>query len=209
MPRQLRVDDRFGFFHVTTRGNNRQPIFFADRDREVFIAMLGRLANKYRWVVLSYCLMTNHYHVVLTTPEGGVSAGMQELNGGYSRRTNRLYGRTGHLLHNRFGAEAIQTDRHLLEACRYVVLNPIRAGLCSQPHEWRWSSYRATVGLDHPPRWLAVGEVLELFDAQPRRARAAFRSFVAEGRERTAAVSDTVTESARAAAPTAVLASSG
>ena len=193
MARPPRLEDPLGIYHVTARGNNRQSIFFDAVDRTVFSMMLGRAVLKHRWIVLTYCLMTNHYHLVLEIPHGGLSAGMQELNGGYSRRTNRRYGRTGHLFRNRFGATTVETDSHLLEVCRYVVLNPVRVGLCAEPGEWRWSSYRASAGLEHAPRFLATDKLLGLFAPNPPSARAAFRSFVSEG---PVPVSDTVTRGA-------------
>jgi hypothetical protein len=106
---------------------------------------------------------------------------MQELNGRYSRRTNSRYGRTGHLFQNRFSATAISHDAHLLEACRYVVLNPIRARICSRAEDWPWSSYAACAGLQLAPRFLAVDELLSLFGGQPKEARRSYAAFVAEG----------------------------
>jgi REP-associated tyrosine transposase len=125
--------------------------------------------------------MTNHFHLVLRANEGNLSPGMQILNRGHAQFVNKRYGRGGHLFRNRFGAEAIETDEHLREACRYVVLNPVRAGIVADPVDWRWSSYRATVGLERAPAFLAVRELLGLFGSEVAAARDAYRRFVADG----------------------------
>ena len=190
MGREPRGDTTGGVFHVTSRGNNQEPLFFDDFDWASLIHRLSRAAGKYRLRVFAYCLMGNHYHLVVAAPFGGLSEAIQWLNGGYSRRTNRRYGRSGHLFHNRFAARSVESDGHLLEACRYTVLNPVRASLCSSPEEWIWSSYRACAGLELAPPFLAEAELLALFGSRPAEARAAYRAFVAAGHVR---VSDTVT----------------
>ena len=173
--------DPDGIYHLTARGNDRRTIFRDDFDRRAFVGRLSTNALKHRWIVLAYCLMTNHYHLVVSAPYGGMSGGMQELNGGFSRRTNSRYGRSGHLFQNRFSATAISRDAHLLEACRYVVLNPIRAQICTRPEDWPWSSYGACAGLQLAPRFLAVNELLALFGRHPREACRNYAVFVAEG----------------------------
>jgi REP element-mobilizing transposase RayT len=173
--------DPDGIYHLTSRGNDRRTIFRDDFDRRAFVGRLSTNALKHRWIVLAYCLMTNHYHLVVSAPYGGMSGGMQELNGGFSRRMNSRYGRSGHLFQNRFSATAISRDAHLLEACRYVVLNPIRAEICTRPEDWPWSSYGACAGLQLAPRFLAVDELLALFGRHPREARRSYAAFVAEG----------------------------
>jgi putative transposase len=168
-------------YHVTTRGDNQEPIFRDDADRIAFLWMLGRVGRKYRWTGLAYCLMGNHYHLLLQIPFGGLSAGMDVLNGGYARRTNARYARSGHVFGRRFYSSLIENDQHLLAACRYIVLNPIRASLCSRPEEWRWSSHRACAGLELANSFLATDELLKLFATEPGRARASYCSFVQEG----------------------------
>src|SRR5579862_355834 len=143
--------------------------------------MVGRLARRQGWIVLAYCLMNTHYHLVLHTPDAGLSVGMRLLNSGFSRRTNNRYGRTMHLFWQRFFSTQIASDAHLLECCRYVVLNPIRAGLCCSPEDWRWSSYRSCAGLDVARPFLATQEVLGLFGSDLRAAEAAYRAFVQDG----------------------------
>jgi putative transposase len=176
--------DPDGIYHLTSRGNDRRTIFRDDFDRRSFVDRLAANALEYRWIVFTYCLMTNHYHLVVSAPHGGMSRGMQELNGGYSRRTNSRYGRSGHPFQNRFSARAISHDAHLLEACRYVVLNPIRANICKRPEDWPWSSYAACAGLQLAPRFLAVDELLGLFGGPPTEARRRYAAFVAEGHVR-------------------------
>jgi hypothetical protein len=125
--------------------------------------------------------MTNHFHLVVQVPLCGLSEGMRLLNGGFARRMNARHGRVGHLFQNRFGAKAIKDDSHLREACRYIVLNPVRAGMCERPEQWRWSSYRACAGLALAPSFLAVDALLGLFARRPRRARKEYRTFVRDG----------------------------
>jgi REP element-mobilizing transposase RayT len=179
-----------GTYHVTGRGNNGETIFADDADRRLFLARFALVARRYAWRCWAYCLMSNHYHLVIQLSEGRLSEGLQELNGSYARGFNRRHHREGHLFRNRFGSAPVERDAHLLEACRYVVLNPVRAGLCSAPSEWEWSSHRACVGMAPVPEFLAVGEVLELFGLAESRAR--YQRFVEEA-STSPPVSDTVT----------------
>ena len=206
MGRELRVEVPEGTYHLTTRGSNREQIFWTDEDRSLFLRLLGIVTVKYSWTVLAYCLMTNHYHLVLEIADGGLSAGMQWLNGTYSRITNQRHGRTAHLFRNRFSSRLIESDEHLLTACRYVVLNPVRAGLCAHPGDWPWSSYRATAGIAPRPAFLADGELLRRFARPVPEARRLYAEFVEEGvagaiaavgepaRHTIVAVSDTASE---------------
>lgn len=170
-------------YHVTSRGNNGRAHYVDDVDRRIFLSMLERAVTRYDWLVRAYCLMTNHFHLVVQAPLGGpsLSKGMQELNGGYSRTFNARHGRRDHLRRNRFHAEPIESESHLLESCRYVVLNPVRAGICATAGSWPWSSYRATVGLRPSPPFLSAGWLLELFSPELARARERYRDFVADG----------------------------
>jgi len=181
MAREPRVVEPGGIYHVTSRGNNREVVYFTEDDFSTFLRLLDGVTRRYGWVVLAYCLMTNHYHLVVQLPFDGLSRGMQSLNGRFARRMNARHGRVGHLFQNRFYAEQIQREAHLLEAARYVVLNPVRARLVRRPDEWRWSSYRASAGLELAPPFLAVDEVLGEFGPRPRQARREYRRFVREG----------------------------
>ena len=190
MARARRQEEPGATYHVAARGNCGQDIFRDGRDRLAFLDRLERCVARYRWICLSYCLMTNHFHLVLKIPDGGLSSGMQRLISGYSCATNRRYGRRDHLFRQHFFSVPLERDSHLLEACRYVVLNPVRAGICPSPALWRWSSYRACAGFTFAPSFLALGELLGLFGRRPNEAQARYRDFVAAARD---AVSDTVT----------------
>ena len=167
-------------YHVFARGSNRQPIFAFDSDRVDFLSCLERTLRRSRTRCLAYCLMTNHYHLVLDTEDGEVSRLMQSLNSRYALRFNQRYGRIAHLFKNRFGAVHQRSKGQLLWTFRYIVLNPVEKGLCGAPEEWRWSSYRATAGLDRPPRFLDVQRLLSHFGDMPERARIRYRDFVAD-----------------------------
>jgi REP element-mobilizing transposase RayT len=181
MPRQPRNAYVGGLFHIVTRGNNKQNVFLDGVDRYWFLEMLGKAVFKFEWTVYAYCLMTNHYHVVLAIPEGGLSEGMCELNGGFARWANIRHGRCDHLFGRRFGSREIATESHLLEACRYVVLNPVRAGLVERPEDWIWSGYRSCVGLDYPSPWFSPKTLLGVFSPQPQQAIQLYRQFVRAG----------------------------
>jgi putative transposase len=140
MARPLRLPFPGGIYHVTARGNDRQTIFKGDSDCSLFLIVLATVVARYRVRCHAYCLMSNHYHVLLQTPEGNLSAAMRQLNGVYTQRFNRSHERCGHVLQGRFGAQLVDGQAYLLEVCRYIVLNPVRAGLVSHPRDWRWSS---------------------------------------------------------------------
>jgi REP-associated tyrosine transposase len=179
--RELRIEEPGGIYNVGSRGNNKETIFHDDIDRLEFLRLLAKVVIRHDWRGWAYCLMGNHFHLVLQIPQSGLSSGMQELNTGYAIRTNKRYRRTGHLVRNRFYSKLVKEDAHLLELCRYVVLNPVRAGLCGSPAEWQWSSYRACAGLEQPHPFLDVERVLGLFSHRADEARHAYRSFVLSG----------------------------
>jgi REP element-mobilizing transposase RayT len=180
--RAPREEEPGGFYHVAARGSCGQDIFFDDTDRRELISRLDRTNRPPNWICLAYCLMTNHFHLVVTIPDGGLSSGMQELVSGYSRQTNRRYGRRDHLFRQHFFSVRLKRHEHLLEVSRYVVLNPVRAGLCRLPEDWRWSSYRACAGLSFAPAFLARDKLLALFGRSPEVAEGRYRDFVAAGR---------------------------
>jgi putative transposase len=179
----LRIEVPGGYYHLSTRGNNQRLISLDDYDREIFLIQLGRIATKYDWTVLAYCLMSNHYHLIIRLGDLGLSRGMCELNGGYALTFNQRYGRSNHLFGRRFWDALLESDSHLLECCRYAVLNPVRAAVCRRPGDWRWSSYAAAVGRAFPPPWLANDELLQLFGSRPDIARQAYRRFVQAGHD--------------------------
>jgi len=169
-------------WHVTTRGNERRDIFREDADRVEFLAILGRTVTLFRWRLHGYVLMGNHYHLLVETPEPTLSRGMRQLNGLYTQGFNRRRRRVGHLFQGRFKAILVEKDAHLLELARYLVLNPVRAGLAKSAGAWAWSSYRATAGIEKAPPWLETHATLESFGAAGSRAIQKFQTFVAEGR---------------------------
>jgi REP element-mobilizing transposase RayT len=175
-------------YHLITRGSNRRPTFVDDWDHERFLLMLAKVAREYGWSCLAFCLMPNHHHLLLSA-SGGISDGMQQLNGGYSRTFSKRYGGDAHLFRNRFRAYHVDRDEYLIAAARYIVLNPIRAGLCARPEQWRWSSYRASAGLDLAPAFLDVGALLGTLDDRLPVARRMYRELVNSA---LVAVSDTV-----------------
>lgn len=181
MPRPLRDASPGDFFHVCTRGNSRCDIYTDAEERDMFLTMLDRCRIKHNWRVYAWCLMTTHYHLVVATPDGGLSTGMCRLNGGFAYWRNKRQGREDHLFGKRFASTKVTSDEHLLTAIRYVLLNPVRAGICDDPAEWRWSSYKASTGLENAPPLLAFGELLGLFGVEPGAAAASLRDLVRSG----------------------------
>lgn len=168
-------------YHVCSRGVDKQPIFdVVDGDRAVCIKLLARTVLRYRWQVHAYCLMGNHFHLVLDTPEANIAAGMQYWKSSYALWFNDEKQREGHLFERRYYAGAIDREAHFFAACRYVVLNPVRAGLCRHPAAWPWSSYRATAGLTSPPAFLHTELLYEYFGGTPA-AASRYAQFVADG----------------------------
>jgi putative transposase len=179
---------------VWSRGSNRGTIVWDQTDIRLLLRLIGYAADTYEWRVLAYCVMPNHYHLLVRLPAGGLSEGMQLINGNYSRQTGKRYKRDRHLFANRFGANLADSQPYLLEVARYLPLNPVVAGLRAAPETWAWSSFAATVGLGPPPAFLAVDEIRGLFGSRPAQAAAAYRTFVMDGlvRKRQSEVSDTI-----------------
>ena len=146
MARPIRIEFGGALYHVTARGDRRETIFEDDADRERFLELLGEVVALFNWQCHAYCLMGNHYHLVIGTPDGNLSKGMRQLNGVFTQWSNRRHRRTGHLFQGRFKAILVDADSYLLELTRYVVLNPVRAGMVKQPSDWPWSSFSAMVG---------------------------------------------------------------
>lgn len=163
MGRPLREWVAGGVYHVFSRGSNRQAIFLYDSDRIDLLACFTRVAERYRLECLAYALMPNHSHYLLRTPDERLSQAMKELNGRYALRFNRRYGREAHLFRSRFGAVFQGTDEQLLWTARYIVVNPVEAGLCAHASEWPWTSYRATAHLGAPAPFLSVDALLSYF----------------------------------------------
>jgi REP element-mobilizing transposase RayT len=182
MSRPLRIEYPGALYHVTSRGDGRETIYLDDIDRKAWLALLGDVCQRQNWMCHTYCQMTNHYHLVMETPEGNLSKGMRQLNGVYTQTFNRRHRRVGHVFQGRYKAILVDKDRYLLELSRYVVLNPVRAGLVQEASEWCWSSYRATVGEVECPPWLQANWLLAQFGRSRRRAIEHYQAFVREGR---------------------------
>jgi REP element-mobilizing transposase RayT len=181
MARPLRIQYPGALYHVTSRGNARHPIFRNDLDRKTFLEVLATVTEDSRWLCHGYCLMANHYHLIIETPEANLSSGMRQLNGVYTMRFNWRHRTVGHVFQGRFKAILIQRESHLLEVCRYLVLNPVRAQEVKKPEESTWSSYSGTAGLAKPHDCLTVDWVLGQFGKNRRLAEKAYRDFVRAG----------------------------
>lgn len=184
MARPLRLEFAGAAYHITSRGNARQEIFLDDGDRRCLLDALGAVLDQFGWLCHAYCLMGNHYHLMVETPGPNLSRGMRQLNGLYTQRFNRRHRRVGHVFQGRFHSVIVDREAYLLELCRYIVLNPVRAGLAACADAWAWSSYRATAGLAPAPAWLSTAWVLQHFGPEPARAQARYREFVTEGHGR-------------------------
>jgi len=177
MGRPIRVIEPYGMYHVVCRGNDKQVIF-DDTLRGLYLFLLTQVARRFDWWVYAWALMSNHLHVVLQVTDKGLSEGMCELNTRFARASNARFGRINHCLGRRYWSDLIETDEHFRTCVGYVLWNPARAGLEEHPGNCNWTSFRATVGLDHPREPLAIGRLLELFGTRPDAARAAFQRFV-------------------------------
>ncbi len=182
MSRPLRLEFSGALYHVTARGNARGAVFLDDEDRVACLACLEQTVQRSGWLCHAYCLMDNHYHLLIETPEGNLSRGMRQLNGVYTQRFNRRHGRVGHLFQGRYKAVVVERESYLLELCRYVVRNPLRAGMIKRLDRYPWSSYPATVGLIPTPAWLSTDWLLGQFGRQRSTAQQQYAAFVAQGK---------------------------
>jgi REP element-mobilizing transposase RayT len=180
MPRPLRIQFPGAVYHVMNRGNGGQAIFADATDARRFLALLEEIAAPLDWRFRAYCLMTNHYHFVLETPQPNLSAGMQALAARYTQEFNRRHGRDGQIFRGRFHAILVEPESYLVSLVRYVVLNPVLAGLAAEPAAWRWSSYRATAGTAAPPPMLDLSWLIGPYGAALPEAQQAWRADIAE-----------------------------
>ena len=181
MARPLRLEYENAVWHLTARGNEQRDIFRDDVDRERFLRMLGQTVLRFGWKVLAWVLMSNHYHLVVQTPQPNVSRGMHWLNGRYAQWFNRRHDRHGHLFQGRFHGALVEKEAYLLAVARYVVPNPVRGKLVENASHWRWSSYRQTAGVETPAPWLAAEELLEYFGGANRRGCEEYVQFISGG----------------------------
>lgn len=181
MARPLRIEFTGALYHITSRGDRREDIYVDDADRVGFLQLLGEVCDRFNWACHAYCLMSNHYHLLVETHEPTLAKGMRQLNGVYTQRFNRRHHRVGHVFQGRYKAILVHKESYLLELARYIVLNPVRAAMVRSARDWPWSSYRATADDDDKPEWLNVDWILSAFDRNRAAARMSYRRFVSAG----------------------------
>jgi len=181
VPRPLRPQVPGGVYHVISKGNRDESIYVDGESRRYHLSLCTITVEGYGWLCHAFCQMGNHYHMLLRTPEANISAGMQYLNARYAEWFNWRHGYSGHLFKGRFWSKLVESDEYLVEVARYIVLNPVRSGVCRHPGAWPWSSYGATVGTTAGPRFLTVDWLLEQFAADVKDARVAYARFVSQG----------------------------
>ncbi len=176
MARRPRPQIPGGCYHITMRGNGRRVVFLTSSDSERFLSLLAKVQERREWQIFGFCLMANHYHLIVRTPEPDIGAGMQYLNSHYAQGFNARHGLAGHVFQRRYHSQLIDSDEQLKETVRYVALNPVRAHLCLAPHEWAFSSYRALIELEPSPPFLDAAWVRNQFASVQSLER-----FVADG----------------------------
>ena len=181
MARPLRIEIPDGTFHVWNRGVNRTDIVFDDRDRECFVDLLPEVIRRFGWIIHQFTLMTNHFHMVVTTPDPTLSRGMKWLEQKFAQRINRRHDRVGPLFQGRFKYQIVEKGSYLLELLRYVALNPVRAKMVERPEEYRWSSYRWLAGFEKAPAWFKPGPILEPFGLDLETQQRELRKFTEAG----------------------------
>lgn len=179
--RPLRICIPGGIYHLIARGNARDRIVRDDVDRRKFLDILAHVVDRFGWLCHAYCLMDNHYHLVAETPLPNLPSGMRQLNGLYAQAFNRRHGRCGHVFEARYRSRLIEKDSYLLAVCRYVVLNPVRAGICAHPKDWPWSSYRGSAGIEAPEPFLTADWLLAQFASTRKLAQHRYRAYVEAG----------------------------
>lgn len=180
MTRPLRIEFNGALYHITSRGNARQAIFLNGKDFADFLGILNSVVKRYNFLLHAYCLMNNHYHLLVETLEGNLSKGMRQLNGLYAQRFNQKHQRVGHLLQGRYQSILVDKENYLLELSRYIVLNPVRAGIVKNPKDYRWSSYQGTIG-DQKIPGLFSDWILSQFAKEKRKASIQYQTFVLSG----------------------------
>ncbi|AGA33068.1 regulatory protein LacI [Thioalkalivibrio nitratireducens DSM 14787] len=181
MARPLRIEVEGGVYHVSTRGNARDPVYLDAEDRQVWLDLLGEVCSRFQWRCFAWCQLQDHYRLVMETRDPNLSRGMRHLNGVYTQRLNRRHERTGHVFRGRYEAILLEKNRFLPEAVRDVILAPVRIGFVERAFDWRWSSLAAMLEPQTAPPWLDTGWLAEHFGDGPQAARDAFVAFVEQG----------------------------
>ena len=183
MSRALRIEYHGALYHVTSRGDRREDIYEDDIDRKVFMTLFEEVCENYNWDCHAYCLMSNHYHLLIETPGANLSKGMRQLNGVYSQKYNLRHKKVGHVFQGRYHAILVEKEKYLLELSRYIVLNPVRANMVRKPDEWSWSSYNSVIHNGHVGDWLNCDWLLSCFNTNRDIAVKLYIEFVANGVE--------------------------
>jgi REP element-mobilizing transposase RayT len=181
MSRPLRIEFPGAVYHITSRGNEKKTIFRNNQDKKSYLELLALVVKRFHWLCHGYCLLGNHYHLLIETLESNLSRGMKQLNGIYSQKFNNKYKRVGHLFQGRYKAILVEKESYLLELSRYIVLNPVRAGIVSQPEEWPWSNYCAIIGKVKKPEFLIIDWILSQFSLDKKKAIEEYKQFVISG----------------------------
>ena len=181
MARPLRIEFPGALYHITSRGNAKQTIFFDEEDFTDFLTVLGQVTKRYHLLLHSYCLMPNHYHLLIETPEGNLARGMRQLNGAYTQHANQRHQRVGHLFQGRYRSILIDKENYLLELSRYIALNPVRANLVEDPKDWPWSAYPQLIGFNQRIPCLSSDWILAQFAPERKAAIKAYQAFVLSG----------------------------
>lgn len=181
MARSLRIEYPGALYHITSRGDGQENIFLSDDDRALFIILLSELCARCNWICYAFCLMSNHYHLLIETPQGNLSKGMQLLNGIYTQKFNKSHNRVGHVFQGRYKGILVEKDCYLLELSRYIILNPVRANMVETAADWNWSSYNNTISQPSRLPWLSTELILNLFSSNLSIAVKKYKDFVNEG----------------------------
>jgi putative transposase len=182
MTRSIRIEYAGALYHVTSRGDRQEDIYIDDVDRSNFLTLLAQVSKDYTWLVHAYCLMDNHYHLLVETPDGNLSKGMRQLNGVYTQLSNRYHGKVGHVFQGRYKAILVQKENYLLELARYIVLNPVRARMVREAKDWPWSSYCKTAGILDDDSLLTTEWLLSVFSKKRGTAQKKYIEFVNQGK---------------------------
>ena len=181
MARPLRIEYPGAVYHITSRGNARQDVYLSDDDRSFFLHLFKSILQRYHWLCYGYCLMNNHYHLLVETEDANLSLGMRQLNGVYTQRFNKRHDRVGHLFQGRYKAILVEKESYLLELNRYIALNPARAGLVAGPQDWAWSGYKELSGEKTKIKIVSCGWILSQFGQTKIKAQQEYRKFVFAG----------------------------
>ncbi len=178
MARPLRILYADAFYHVAARGNEKKPIFKNEKDYGRFLLYVEAVVERYGAVIHAYCLMDNHYHLLLQTPRANLPEIMQYINGSYTTYVNKKRQRAGHLFQGRYKAILIDADTYAQELSRYIHLNPVRAGIVQNPENYPWSSYQVYCGKKNAPKWLTIKFILDYFDERTKVGQMKYREYV-------------------------------